>query len=79
MDLMLSCLSVSPTVLWNLGNAYEQGGEIVNATKLFVECLSVREKSLPATHSHIIAGMSCLMQYGVVIYGSMYDVSPHPL
>ena len=41
------------------------GNNTVKATELLRECLSIREKSLSATHPDLIAGMAYFIEHDV--------------
>ena len=45
------------SALLNLGSAYKERNDLLKATELWRECLSIFEKSLSATHPHLIIGI----------------------
>ena len=46
------------SALFNLGSAYKERNDLLKATELMRECLSIFEKSLSATHPQLINGIA---------------------
>ena len=54
-------------MLWNLGTTYEEANDVIKATELLRECLSIRENSLSSTHPGLISGMVHSIQHSIVL------------
>ena len=54
------------SALCNLGSAYKERHDLLKATELWRECLSIFEKILSATHPRLISGIAHFMQHGVM-------------